>query len=320
LSFSLGLTGKKEGPAADLQCLLSTQAYMNIRTGYASLDDDQRANIPGIAVAPPPSEGAVPQPPSRISPIPPQPVVTPIPGYAVTATGDYQSLGEGAVGGAGGMAAVTAAGLPSFQQGSYPPGVTTSGRLVGGPVYGFYPDSGTTTVVDIPPPQRPVQPETDFRFCSLACCSSFSRWFGLYIALIAVSILIYFVVEPVGLLCLSVSPALTLLSFLEMRFRRSVIRMLMVITFFITVLWMIPIVVLENLADYFFVIRHHLPEGGTCGKCILTAFFTVSESQSREMIRVGRQFNYSSVAVLMNKWVCFTAHDSSSGLSHCRPV
>jgi len=66
-----------------------------------------------------------------------------------------------------------------------PPAVTTrqwyslaSGWLC---VYGFYPDHDTTTVVGTPPPQRPVQPVIDFRFCSLACCNSLSRWFGLCI-------------------------------------------------------------------------------------------------------------------------------------------
>ena len=51
--------------------------------------------------------------------------------------------------------------------------------------------------------------------------------------------------QPVlGLLLLSILPAATLLTFLETSFRKSVIRMQMVISFFEAVAWMVPIVIL----------------------------------------------------------------------------
>lgn len=46
----------------------------------------------------------------------------------------------------------------------------------------------------------------------------------------------------------------------------------MLITFFEAVLWMIPIVILENVTNYFLIVRTNLPKDGLCGMCILSSF------------------------------------------------
>jgi len=46
----------------------------------------------------------------------------------------------------------------------------------------------------------------------------------------------------------------------------------MLITFFEAVLWMVPIVILENLTNWFLIVRTHLPKEGYCGMCILSDF------------------------------------------------
>lgn len=69
-------------------------------------------------------------------------------------------------------------------------------------------------------------------YCSRACCGTFMRWLFLYIALIAVGVLLAVFVKPLGLLLLAILPACTLLTYLETRFRKSTIRMQMVLTFF----------------------------------------------------------------------------------------
>ena len=62
--------------------------------------------------------------------------------------------------------------------------------------------------------------------CTGSCASIFCKWFLLYIMLITVAAVIAARLLPeLGLFLLSVLPAMTLLSFLEMQFRKSVIRM-----------------------------------------------------------------------------------------------
>lgn len=126
------------------------------------------------------------------------------------------------------------------------------------------------------PPQAMDQPAhlaRETAFCTTSCFGVFCRWMGTYVILITVSAVITAMFVPVlGLLLLSLLPATTLLSFLETRFRKSVIRMQMVITFFEAVLWMVPIVILENLANYFLIVRPKLPSEGYCALCILSDF------------------------------------------------
>ncbi|GAB5029568.1 protease required for anti-sigma degradation [Nannochloropsis oceanica] len=109
--------------------------------------------------------------------------------------------------------------------------------------------------------------------CTSSCASLFFKWFLLYIILITIAAVIAARLLPeLGLFLLSVLPAMTLLSFLETQFRKSVIRMQMLISFFEAVLWMVPIVILENLTNYFLIVRTKLPKEGYCGMCILSAF------------------------------------------------
>lgn len=129
---------------------------------------------------------------------------------------------------------------------------------------------------DLAPPQAMDQPAhltQDTAFCTTSCFGTFCRWMGTYAVLITVSAIIASMFLPaLGLTLLSLLPAVTLLSFLETRFRKSVIRMQMVITFFEAVLWMIPIVILENLTNYLLIERTKLPREGYCGLCILSDF------------------------------------------------
>jgi RsiW-degrading membrane proteinase PrsW (M82 family) len=46
----------------------------------------------------------------------------------------------------------------------------------------------------------------------------------------------------------------------------------MLITFFEAVLWMVPIVIIENLVNYMLIVRTNLPKEGHCGLCILSNF------------------------------------------------
>jgi len=63
-------------------------------------------------------------------------------------------------------------------------------------------------------------------YCTTSCASIFCKWFVMYIILITAAALITARFLPeLGLFLLSVLPAITLLSFLEMQFRKSVIRM-----------------------------------------------------------------------------------------------
>lgn len=63
-------------------------------------------------------------------------------------------------------------------------------------------------------------------YCTSSCCSTFCKWFMSYILLITGAAFITAKALPeLGLFLLSVLPAITLLSFLETRFRKSVIRM-----------------------------------------------------------------------------------------------
>jgi len=154
-------------------------------------------------------------------------------------------------------------------------------------------------------------------YCTSSCASIFCKWFVMYIILITAAALITARFLPeLGLFLLSVLPAITLLSFLEMQFRKSVIRMQvrknealrvaacpslllplapshaqsftpsnflhpslppslphqMPITLFEAVLWMVPIVILENIINWFLIVRTHLPKEGYCGMCILSDF------------------------------------------------
>lgn len=91
------------------------------------------------------------------------------------------------------------------------------------------------------PPQAMDQPShltEETAFCTTSCFGEFCRWMGTYIVLCTISAVIAAMFLPaLGLIFLSLLPAVTLLSFLETRFRKSVIRMQMVITFFEAVLW-----------------------------------------------------------------------------------
>ncbi len=126
------------------------------------------------------------------------------------------------------------------------------------------------------PPHAMDQPASltqETAFCNTSCFGVFSRWMGTYVVLITISAVIAAMYVPVlGLLLLSLLPAVTILSFLETRFRKSVFRMQMLITFFEAVAWMVPIVILENLANYFLIVRPKLPSEGYCGLCILSDF------------------------------------------------
>ncbi len=79
-------------------------------------------------------------------------------------------------------------------------------------------------------------------YCTTSCASTFCKWMTLYVILITIAAVITAEFLPeLGLTLLALLPATTLLSYLERRFRRSVIRMQMLITFFEAVAWMIPI-------------------------------------------------------------------------------
>lgn len=120
---------------------------------------------------------------------------------------------------------------------------------------------------------QPAHLTQDTAFCTTSCFGTFCRWMGTYAVLITVSAIIASMFLPaLGLVFLSLLPAVTLLSFLETRFRKSVVRMQMVITFFEAVLWMIPIVILENVTNYLLIERTRLPREGYCGLCILSDF------------------------------------------------
>lgn len=91
---------------------------------------------------------------------------------------------------------------------SYPPGTVLIAGNAGGP-----------PVV--------VAPE-NMDFCSTSCfCSCFS-WFALYVVLIVAASVLTMFVPVLGLLLLALLPAVTILTFLETRFHKSVIRMQMV--------------------------------------------------------------------------------------------
>lgn len=47
------------------------------------------------------------------------------------------------------------------------------------------------------------------------------------------------------------------------------------ISFLETIAWMIPMVILENVASYFLIKKQNLPEQGLCSKCILSDFIQV---------------------------------------------
>lgn len=114
--------------------------------------------------------------------------------------------------------------------------------------------------------------EGDYSMCNTSCCRTFLGWLFFYITLIAFSIVLAYAHRILSLLLLGLVPATCILSFLQLRFHKSVLRMQMVLTFLETLLYMIPIVVLENLASYFLIKKQHLPEEGTCSSCILSDF------------------------------------------------
>jgi hypothetical protein len=73
-----------------------------------------------------------------------------------------------------------------------------------------------------------------------------------------------------------VLPAVSLLTYLQWSFYKSVLRSQIAITFFEAIVWMCPIVILENLYMLGAIVATGLPrDGGICGKCILSSFIQV---------------------------------------------
>ena len=140
--------------------------------------------------------------------------------------------------------------------------------------------------------------QEDTAFCTTSCFGVFCRWMGTYAVLITVSAIIAAMFLPeLGLILLSLLPAVTLLSFLETRFRRSVLRMQMVLSFFEAVAWMIPIVILENVTNYLLIERPKLPREGYCGLCILSDFL--------QAFLIAGLFEVRSPACwLVGRWRC----------------
>jgi RsiW-degrading membrane proteinase PrsW (M82 family) len=120
---------------------------------------------------------------------------------------------------------------------------------------------------------QPARLAQETAFCTTSCFGVFCRWMGTYVVLLTVSAVIAAMFLPeLGLVLLSLLPAATLLSFLESRFRKSVIRMQMLITFLEGVAWMVPFVILENVFNYLLIVKTRLPKEGTCGLCVLSDF------------------------------------------------
>lgn len=99
----------------------------------------------------------------------------------------------------------------------------------------------STTLNQEPKPSCP--PSTHHRFCSCFCCADFMAALGLYVFFVTLATVIAVHVNPkeVGLVVLSLLPALFVLSLLQRRFSKSVLRLQMAFTFMEAVLWMCPI-------------------------------------------------------------------------------
>jgi hypothetical protein len=153
------------------------------------------------------------------------------------------------------------------------------GAPMAGPGQGAYPPGYGQPPVMVPVQALPVEVSVEnTAFCSTSCMATCCGWFVVYIALIVGAAVVTAFLKVPGLLLLAVLPAVTLLVFLERRFRKSTIRMQMVITFFETALWMIPIVILENVVNYLLIVRTKLPSDGYCPKCLLSDFLQVREA------------------------------------------
>jgi len=105
-----------------------------------------------------------------------------------------------------------------------------------------YSDRSTTGTYVGPPPGESVgngvgqqqltaidQPNANaesLEYCTSSCFSIFCKWFVMYIILITLAaVLTARLLPELGLFLLAILPAITLLSFLETQFRKSVIRM-----------------------------------------------------------------------------------------------
>lgn len=125
----------------------------------------------------------------------------------------------------------------------------------------------------LPPPPPVVVP---VKYCNKECfglCCGLGISYIIIIGLLALFAI--FLSKLLGLVALAITPAIFLLVFLERQYRKSVIRMQMVITFCEAALWMIPIVLLENVAFALIMKYGDLPEEGACPRCVLSAFIQV---------------------------------------------
>lgn len=118
----------------------------------------------------------------------------------------------------------------------------SSGAIpVASPAYPYSDRSTTGTYVG-PPPGESIgngigqqqltaidQPNANvesLEYCTSSCASIFCKWFVMYIILITLAaVLTARLLPELGLFLLAILPAVTLLSFLETQFRKSVIRM-----------------------------------------------------------------------------------------------
>lgn len=113
---------------------------------------------------------------------------------------------------------------------------TFGGTYVAPPSTTHQLEAGMTGGQQHPPPTATDQPAAlieNAEFCTTSCFGTFCRWMGSYLIMITIAAIITAMFLPqLGLFMLSILPAITLLSFLETRFRKSVIKMQMLITFF----------------------------------------------------------------------------------------
>ena len=102
-------------------------------------------------------------------------------------------------------------------------------------------------------------------------------WVTLYIvSLVLVALFAAYVNQTLGILVLSILPDVALLVFLHHRFKKAPFLLQGLTTFFEAVIWMCPLVVLENAWNFLFISWTKLPnKGGDCAKCILSSFVQV---------------------------------------------
>ena len=102
------------------------------------------------------------------------------------------------------------------------------------------------------------------------CCKICSCWFGIVVLGLIIGAVIFLLFPPLGVFFVALTPAVAILSIARDLYGDQVTIGQMIVSFFETILWMIPLLLWDMI---WFAIDAALDkEGGVCALCLLAYF------------------------------------------------